>query len=48
MSSRVISRGTWDTGRYLIGDGATISQLPSSKGSVSPSHIFLVEPLRPE
>ena len=43
-----ISRGTCETGRYGIGDGAVISQLPLSSGKSTPSHISFVEPFRPE
>ena len=47
MSARVISDGTWLCGRYGSGDGAMIGQLPSSNGWSIPSHMTLVEPLRP-
>ena len=44
----VSSRGTWPAGEYGTGDGPQTSQLPSGSGSSMPSHISLVEPLRPE
>ena len=47
MSARLISRGTWLCGKYGNGDAETIGQAPSSSGSSIPSHISLVEPLRP-
>ncbi len=47
-SARVASRGTWQPAPYGSGDGPTTSQLPSGSGSSMPSHISLVEPLRPE
>ena len=47
MSARVISRGVWCAASHGIGDGAISGQLPSSSGSLSPSHISFVEPLRP-
>lgn len=46
--ARESSRGVWLPGRYGSGEGATIGQLPEGSGSSIPSHISLVEPLRPE
>lgn len=45
--ARPSSRGVWLEGLYGSGDGATTGQLPSGSGSSMPSHISLVEPLRP-
>src|SRR5579859_3883379 len=48
-SPTVSSCGTWLTpSRYGSGDGPHTSQLPESSGSSIPSHISLVDPLRPE
>jgi hypothetical protein len=48
MSARVISRGTWLSGKYGSGEAETIGHAPSGSGSSIPSHISLVAPLRPE
>ena len=48
MSARVISRGGRMPSRNAIGDGAIVSQAPSSSGSSFPSHISFVAPLEPE
>ena len=47
MSARLISRGTWLSGKYGSGEADTTSQPPSASGRSMPSHISLVAPLRP-